>query len=453
MGSVVESSQVRLTTEPMGLGRLNANPPSKECVEMANTLLQRNHDKYDMYFRDVAGHNHIPHSVLTILAMGAGPEDIKRAYDDGESIQRPLPSVDPKVVQDMKDPAKFRARISQLPEYTNFLAFFEQEIEAKGWRAVVNEHCFSRTDNAEQMLVQLFDGLYHPLIHMGFGVEFDLSSIVAEGLAQAASHYTGGIDAFLRRAEKLASSGDVPPRPLAELYDQVRANDKTRTAARLTDGSERVRDGVLGRSLDEMVAIAAQFQVRPETLEQQTAEMISVAAWTAGAAQKPGKERKIDFFIMHNVTSSIFFSVFLQQPWLRVEDKVRLVEWKARLDLVWYASCACPELRTQDIAQYEPTRSKGMDWAAMYKTVNELHDDGHVAKFIRALKNGEEVAKPFEQGNPSFPVQGPMWFQIAQMCFDTTSATDNMKVEEKWVWGAGFDPMWNSTPDFAGYKQ
>jgi hypothetical protein len=177
--------------------------------------------------------------------------------------------------------------------------------------------------------------------------------------------------------------------------------------------------------------------------------MISCAAYTSGAAQKPGKARRIDFFIMHNVTCSIFFTVFIRQPWLRIEDKIRLVEWKARLDLVWYASCACPELRPQDIHEYKPTLSEGLDWATMYSALNKLHDDGHVAKFVRALKNGEDVANPYETGAGSedFPAKGDMWFKIAQMCFDTTS-TNNTKVEEKWVWGAGFDPMWAKFPDF-----
>lgn len=43
--------------------------------------LQRNHDSYHMYFRDVGGHNHIAHSVLSVLAMGGGPKELKRTYD------------------------------------------------------------------------------------------------------------------------------------------------------------------------------------------------------------------------------------------------------------------------------------------------------------------------------------------------------------------------------------
>lgn len=87
----------------------------------------------------------------------------------------------------------------------------------------------------------------------------------------------------------------------------------------------------------------------------------------------------------------------------------------------------------------------------MYKAVNDLHDDGRVAKLIRALKNGGDVAKPFEQGRgaASFPAKGNMWFKIAQMAYDSTTTIDTFTGDrsDKWLWGAGFDPMWTRIPD------
>jgi hypothetical protein len=179
---------IRLQPETTGhaLGRIEPNPEG--ALNVCNELLQKNHEKWHMYFRDIAGHNHIPHALLTTLAMGGGPKELQRAYDDGEPIQRALPAVDLQVVDELSDPAKFRARMNLLPEYSNFLVFLKREIAAKGWQNVFNEYCFSRTPLAEYMLAQLYEGLYHPIIHVGFGVEFDLPDIVAEGLAHAASH-------------------------------------------------------------------------------------------------------------------------------------------------------------------------------------------------------------------------------------------------------------------------
>lgn len=256
----------------------------------------------------------------------------------------------------MSQPSKFRERMKILDEYPNFLVFFEKEISAKGsWKDVVNEYCFSRKPLADFVLAQLFEGLYHPIIHLGFGVEFDLSGFVVEGLAQAASQDGMGIDVFSQQAEKLVQSRSART-TLAKLYTQVRANDTTRTTARVT-GPWNVRDGVLGRAMEEITQLAAQFQVHPteEDIERATAEMISCAAWACATAHKLGRERKIDFFLMHNVTCSLLLIVLGRQPWIRIEDRARLVEWKARLDLVWYAASAAPELQPENLLDYEPT--------------------------------------------------------------------------------------------------
>lgn len=446
----IDASQIKLSADHLGLGRIEETPSGS--IEVASELLQKNHEQYHMYYRDVAGHNHIPHSILTVLAMGGGPKELKRAYDDSHEYQRPMPPVDHGVVKELSDPEKFRARMLQLPEYHNFLCFFEQEIQAKGWRAVVNEYCFSRTPLADLMLAQLFEGLYHPIIHMAYGIEFDQPSIVAEGLAQAATHDPGHVDKFFTRAEQLATSGSVQAKPLEELYAEVHASEKIRSSAWLKDGPLRGQ-GVLLRAMEELAAVAAQFQVAPADVERGTAEMISCGAFTS-AGQKAGKTRKIDFFYLHIVTCSIMVDVMMREPWIKPEDKARLLEWKGRLDLVWYAANGAAELRVKDISEYQPTLSKGMDWRSLYKASNEIHDDGHVVKFVRALKNGEDVVKPWEQNRhaPSLPVTGDMWFKIAQMCYDGTATIgpeSPHELSKKWVWGAGFDLPWMKVPDLS----
>ena len=448
MKAALESSQVCLSPNHMGLARLGDCPPGSR--EAADSLLQKNHDLFHMYFQDVAGHNHIPHSILTILAMGGGPEELKRAYDDGTPIQRPLPPIDHRVVNGFRDMETFKAKMTLVDEYPNYLSFFEEQIEAKGWEATVSEFCFSRTPIADSMLAQLYEGVFHPMIHLGFGVEFRLPSIVAEGLAQAASHYFGDLAKFFTRTEQLANSGTVPPKRLIDLYRSVRANEKLRRAALVTDKAFRIRDGVLGRAFDEIVPLAAQYQVTPETLERATAEMISCAAYAAGATgEKAGKVRRIDFYVMHNVTCSLSLAVLMRQPWIKIQDKVRLVEWKARLDLVMYAAISAPDLVPEKILEYKPTLSRGMDWSALYRSCIRLHDDGHIVKFVRALKNGEEVARPFESDDKAgdLPVKGDLWLRMAQLCYDTTSHSTSVIAEEKWVMGAGFEPMWNRVPD------
>ncbi|KAI9648487.1 hypothetical protein NHQ30_003121 [Ciborinia camelliae] len=446
--AATKTSRFFLSPEYSGLGRLDSSPLG--TFELASELLQINHEKYHMYFRDVAGHNHIPHSLLTVLAMGGGPKELRRAFDDGYVIQRPLAPADLEVAKELGDPEKFKERMYTSTEYCNFLAFFEQEIDIKDWKTVLDEYCFKRTPLADTMLSQLYEGLYHPIIHLGLGVEFNQPSLIAEGLAHAASHDSSQIGPFFLETEKLASSSSVKPKPLVELYAEIRGNQKVREAAWLKDGPLRGK-GVLKRANDELVKIAAQFQVKPEDLERGTAEMMSCGALTS-AAQKDGKARKIDFFYLHIVTCSIFFSALNRQDWLNIEDKVRLLEWKGRLDLVWYAANGAAEMKIENLLEYEPSLSKGWDWRALYKGSIDIHDDGHVVKFIRALKHGEDVVEPHvkREGAASFPVNGDMWLKIAQICYDSTAtiAPDIPgQLSKKWVWGAGFEPPWFKIPN------
>jgi len=444
--SLTAASQVQLSPEHLGICR-GADDPV-ESLEVANQLLQRNHDEHHIFWRDNAGHNHTVHNVLTRLALGASPSELQLGFHVNLPGQRPKPGLDNQAVREMSDEGKFYERLGQSTQYTNFLVFFEKQIEEKGWRAVVNEYCFRRTRNADALLARLYDGAFHPIIHLGLGVEFEQPGIIAEALAQAATDNTVGIEVFFLKSEQEALKSDPVSRSktLAELIHEARANDAIRCAARWDDfGVKKMSDGVLGRAGREITNLAAQFRVKPEALERRTAEMINCCAYFAGAAQRPGKARKIDFFYMHDVTSSIFLTVLTRQPWIGIENKVRLVEWKSRMDLVWYATCGAAELRIEDARDYAGTSSADMDWTALFRAVNKMHDDGHVGKFVRALKNGEEVSKPFEHGEgaEAFPIKGETWLKVARMAYDSTV---NLPPEEKWVVFAGFDEAWENVP-------
>ncbi|KDN69903.1 hypothetical protein CSUB01_09291 [Colletotrichum sublineola] len=232
----------------------------------------------------------------------------------------------------------------------------------------------------------MYEGMYYSLIYLGLGIEFKQPAIIAEALAQAATHEDGYISGLLFSSETLA-----------------------------------------------------------EDLERRTAEMISFSAYVAGASQRPARKGKIDFFLMYVVTSSIFFSITNKQSWIAMKDRLRLVEWKGRLDLAFYAFCCCPDICSEAIIEYYDDFTEEMDWKQLYAAVNKEHDDGHVAKFIRALRNGEEAAKAYEEGiwSAYFPVKGDMWLKLARM---SLGSTRGMPVELKWIIGMGFDEAW-AIPD------
>ena len=102
--------------------------------------------------------DHIAHHLLTIYALGASPEIIQDQYDRNASYQRaPLP-VDDKVVEDLHDSSKFSKYLQNERYYHDYLVFFQEEIDAKGYEEVINEYVLKGDERADDMLVRMYSG-------------------------------------------------------------------------------------------------------------------------------------------------------------------------------------------------------------------------------------------------------------------------------------------------------
>lgn len=93
---------------------------------------------------------------------------------------------------------------------------------------------------------------------------------------------------------------------------------------------------------------------------------------------------------MHCVTSSILMSVLNRQGWIKLEDRIRLVEWQTRLELAWYAACGSPALDEKLITNYSNPASDKINWDRAFVASRQEHDDGHIAKLMRAPTNGQD---------------------------------------------------------------
>ena len=80
--------------------------------------------------------------------------------------------------------------------YEAYLKFFTGVLLEKTASATIEEYIFSPKANIEppqpgqppmQMVNRLFSGLLHPLIHTGYGAEFGLLGMFAEGKFEALS--------------------------------------------------------------------------------------------------------------------------------------------------------------------------------------------------------------------------------------------------------------------------
>ncbi len=129
-----------------------------DSAKKASELLQENHEQHHIFFNKDGFHNHIAHHLLTIYALGAPPPIIQQQYDHNKSYQRPAVALEDSVVQDMRDPNKYRNYLGNEKYYHDFLVFFQQEMESKGWENVLNEYVFKGDERADDMLVRMFAG-------------------------------------------------------------------------------------------------------------------------------------------------------------------------------------------------------------------------------------------------------------------------------------------------------
>lgn len=276
---------------------------------------------------------------------------------------------------------------------------------------------------------------------MGFGIEFKQPAIVAEALAQACVHSTW-ITPYLLNTEKVSTT--PTNKTLPQLIDEIRADKKLSMAAHWED-SNKIRDGILVRAPDEMISYAKQWSVSEEELEAKTAEMINTAIYFTAAAQKPPKQVKFDFYYMHCVNSSIFFPTFNAQSWLSAGNKVRLLKFKAYIDLAMYTSRRSPPLLLEEISTYTPKKlEKGdAEWPGIFQRLFEFSDDGHAVKLGRAVRNGEIVSKGWEEKGVEWDrVKGFMWEKIGNMVVDSVEDTG-----KTWARSVGFEEAWTEYED------
>ncbi|EXJ66811.1 uncharacterized protein A1O5_10006 [Cladophialophora psammophila CBS 110553] len=416
---------------------------SKDSAERTASLLRANHAAFHVFFNFKGYHNHQVHYLLTAYALGANPAQLQTAFDTNISYQRPRIPVDESIVRKLSNERFFKSLVGNDTYFNDYTAFFQCKFEAEGWQKVVNDYLFSRTELADDLLVRLHAGIIHPLIHFGFGIEFQQPPIIAEALAQAVCH-NNFFGPFLLQAEQLAkgrTNEECPP--LLDLMKEIR-EDPSLYDKNYWDGGDSLLDKILADAPQRVIEIASKWRVDVQDLDLRTAEMMNVNAWMAGAAQRHDKEVKLDFFFIHSVNCSIFFSAINAQPWLSDENKARLLEWKVRMDILQYASRLAPELHNEEVVNYKP-RESGRSWASIIETTNSItYDDGHISKLVRALAHGSKVCNPYEERqelSARFPLKAAGWLQIANMAIDTTNAPT---VPARWVRGAGDVKNWES---------
>ncbi|KAJ5278585.1 hypothetical protein N7478_003957 [Penicillium angulare] len=120
---------------------------------------------------------------------------------------------------------------------------------------------------------------------------------------------------------------------------------------------------------------------------------------------------------MHSITAGSLWPVFNKVSWINADIKCRLLEWKGRSDLTLYCQTGLPRPRPQEILIYQPRFPSG--WPELFRRACDYQDDGHLAKFIRAIATTAQISKPFASRSHFVLKREDQFLKIAHMVMDS----------------------------------
>ncbi|WVQ99214.1 hypothetical protein IAU59_006346 [Kwoniella sp. CBS 9459] len=515
---------------------------SWDSTKAVREVLEENDRGYDIYEKARFAHNHFPHSALTRYALGASAKLLRDTWDHDRPH---LVSLDPadkgrndvnvKDVPDKIDSSNWgdRRYVGVKGNYSRYLVFFHKELARLGPLETLNRYVFSPQANWEPfkcddgkertgplMLDRFVGGVLHPFIHAGFGLEFNDRVTLAEGLAEAAIHSDGltapvitpeylkevlhpsnPVPEHLRRpARSIPANEDaLEPscareprlgRSLLEIYSIMLSsvkftpapydkdstiNDKLKLASR--DGKAEA----LRKLVDEWSLTDEELADGRGGWERKFEEVAIFVTLIACATGREGHPPRVDFFLMHALTSSIFIPSYLSLisiPHRRVLLRAYLL---ATLHIA--LSRGRPHINPTLLMSYDafPTApgSEGLVRAQNGKIIGDpankesrntwldvvesslAYTDSHVPKAIRSLLHfsnhyGAYPAGAFigtylvgGQTHETIPglsqVDGTVFIRAAGMIMQQMGWTREGQEEGNWDFqGVGYDEVWQS---------
>ncbi|WRT66146.1 uncharacterized protein IL334_003099 [Kwoniella shivajii] len=521
---------------------------SWDSTKAVRQVLEENDRGYDIYESARYAHNHFPHSVLTRYALGGSSRLLKDTWDH----DRPhLVSLDPydksrekenlkeADVPDQIDQSNWgdRKYVGMKGAYSRYLTFFHGEIARLGPTETLNQYIFTPEANWESfntssssdgetkekdgpmMIDRLVGGVFHPFIHVGFGLEFNDRIVLAEGLAEAAIH-SDELNAPLLTSECIREiinpSNPTPEhlqiparsiptnedtleptdareprlgRSLLEIYSILLSSDTLIPEPYNPDSSinERIKFASEGGRAEGLRKLIEDWSLSNEELsdndqmgwKRKFEELAIFTTLLACATGKKGKPSKVDFFLVHTLTSSIFIPTYM--PVLSIPNR-RLL-FKAYLLVILNTALARgrPRIDPELIMSYDPypvapgtdgsVKAKQGDvlgqpdkkesrnpWLSMIESCL-AHPDSHVPKAIRSLLYFTELYGSTKEGcfigtylsggqthetiNGLSKVDGTVFVRAAGIIMDQLGWTREGKDHGDWEFSpVGYDEVW-----------
>ncbi|KAG5634320.1 hypothetical protein H0H81_002425 [Sphagnurus paluster] len=391
---------------PAPSGRLSRTAPNTlpgitpQSTEALRQILKDSHRRWHVFFDpDYRPHNHAPHAAIALWALGADHDVLQEAYvHDCKLLEARYDSPGSITVDNVYD---------HLGDADAYLDFFDEVIRTDGVSTALDKYLFNiganflpgrNADQQPQMLDRLFDGIIHPIIHLGYGLEFGLPGLIAEGdpeFFHAIHAWEGNV--ALQSAS--LTNGKVPNPTtnthalsiLARILKDPRFDDVPGGAQYYDIYRNTISK--FGSAIREYVDAWSYDRTNPTEAERKVEELIWANTLIYGVSGwKKDEHFNTDFFFAHMVTSSLFLSSFVahippasQEILLRAYFGVSLVWWIGRdrpgFDISGFFAHASPNTvkDTKKSAMASPN-----PWLALIGEALVAPDE-HIPKVLRSL--------------------------------------------------------------------
>ncbi|EJU04191.1 hypothetical protein DACRYDRAFT_20805 [Dacryopinax primogenitus] len=491
-------------------GTVNLPGITFESKALTKKLLERDYVDHHCYFRTNGFHNHLNHHLLAAYDLGAPPALLQAIYDAEASSQRPLDGEG--TLKDLViDHKNWTEYVGKPDAYKAFLEFFSQEIQDRGMTDTFEKYVFdpSANGNGTEMLARFSSGAYHPLIQCGYGFEFQDALIVAEGLAQAAIHPASAAPVLqeplcppVSPNSNQVHNGTRQPaygKSVLSILRAVYDSDKLIPVMPYDPDallSKRMRDFLSVPRAErpaEIVRLCSEWSAplpsssEPAALaafEADLAGKVEECMWLATlltfATGKKGRKTRLDFFMMHTLTSSLFlaptlaalktpeYKVAYLQCWLRGAIMFVILRGRPRIDpelLMSYTAFPQPSRGSQSAqaskdAVGQPGKADQKNpWMQLLASVLYT-PDSHTIKVMRSLVAAEQqygttppggVIGAFEEDGKTethagaAKLDGSVFVRAAGVLMDTLGWVDYGQKEGDWDRSAlGWDDAWKN---------
>ncbi|KAI9490010.1 hypothetical protein BDB00DRAFT_839763 [Zychaea mexicana] len=412
-----------------------------------HSLIVRNHETHDV-FSDSAGHiNHLSHHYLAAYSLGASMDKLQTIYDVYASYMRPRP---PSI--GVLTDKTYQQHLGNRDAYTSYLEYFTKEIEHRGMLDAIRFWMFHDNEK-DNMLPRVLGSGIHPLIHLGYAVEFNLPLIAAESLSMAASsedtlkHFFAAAAPPAvpnQQASATCSIKDIVAKVNCDpAFDGiVKFTDKIKVLSVLASAHKA------GSKISEYVAQWSIKDLKSSLQELYTQVMLLYAS--TGIRGNSSQSPKIDFFLAHCLTSIHAAHTLL--PYLTPLQAEWLLRGHLATTLVCYIGCGRPQVQPESLVKYEGTNIKSL---TSLSAVPDASDDDtsktkwhevikrslapeiqepHYIKVVRALALGQVV---FDDP----PSLKDVWLKAAQLTMDVAERSAG-EISGWDFAGIGFDETW-----------